>query len=142
MFEVLLFLILLLPLSAIFGHIYFKLYIRKREKELEDMARFISPYALLEIQDRSSAIADSVDASEAAKQKSWDIVNNRIKTGLRSNEQRVHIDFYEYKNIPPKELSETLGYLGYRLETMHGLADLSQIQDRYNLELMLYIRLR
>lgn len=142
MIDVLLFLILLLPLSAIFGHIFFRLYIRKREKELDDMARFISPYALLEIQDRSSAVADSVDASEVAKQKAWDTVNDRIKTGLKSNEQRVSIGFDAYKNIPYIELSETLSYLGYRLETMHGSADLSQIQDRYNLELSLYIRLR
>lgn len=142
MTEILLFLLLLIPVSAIFGHIYFKVYISKHQKELEDKSRFISPYALAEIQDRSSAIADSVDVSEDAKQESWNIVNDRIKTGLKSNEQRVTIDFDEYKNIPPRELSETLSYLGYCLETMHGSADLSQIQDRYNLELSLYIRLR
>lgn len=142
MTEILLFLLLLLPVSAIFGLIYFKVYINKHQKELEDKSRFISPYALAEIKDRVTALADSVDMSEAAKQKAWDLVNDRIKKVLESNEQRVCIGFDTYKNIPAMELSETLSYLGYRLETMHGSSDMSQIKDRYNLELSLFILLR
>ena len=89
-----------------------------------------------------TALADSVDMSEVAKQKAWDLVNDRIKKALESNEQRVCIDFNTYKNIPARELSETLSYLGYRLETMHGSSDISQIKSRYNLELSLFILLR
>lgn len=142
MFEVLLFLILLLPLSAIFGHIFFKMHIRKREKELDDMARFISPYAISEIKDRVTALADSVENVEKIKQDAWDTVKRRIDIGIADNVQKICFVYDEYKNIPPEEFKETLEYLGYTLETMFKETDLHTIKQHYDHEWLLYISLR
>ena len=142
MTEVLLFLLLLIPVSAIFGYIYFKVYINKHQKELEDKSRFISPYALAEIKDRVTALADSVENVEKIKQDAWDTVKRRIDGGIVDNVQKICLSYDDYKNIPPEEFKETLEYLGYTLETMFKETDLRTIKHHYDREWLLYIRLR
>lgn len=142
MTEVLLFLLLLIPVSAIFGYIYFKVYINKHQKELEDKSRFISPYALAEIKDRAVAIADSVEDAEKIKQNAWDTIKRKIDKGITDGVQKISLFYDDYKNIPPREFKETLEYLGYSLETMFKETDLYTIKHHYDREWLLYIRLR
>lgn len=142
MTEVLLFLLLLIPVSAIFGHIYFKVYINKHQKELEDKSRFISPYALVEIKDRATALADSVEDAEKIKQDAWDVIKRKIDKGITDNVQKICLLYDDYKNIPPREFKETLEYLGYSLETMFKETGLHTIKHHYDREWTLYIRLR
>lgn len=142
MFEVLLFLMLLLPLSAIFGYLFFKVYVNEHQKELEDKSRFISPYAIAEIKDRVTALADSVENAEKIKQDAWDTIKRKIDKGVRENVQKICLTYNEYKNIPPEEFKETLEYLGYTLETMHKETDIYTIKHHYDREWLLHIRLR
>lgn len=142
MVKILLFLLLLLPSSAIFGYVFFKVYINGHQKELEDKSRFISPYAIAEIKDRVTALADSVENAEKIKQDAWDTIKRKIDKGVRENVQKICLYYNDYKNIPPREFKETLEYLGYTLETMHRETDIYTIKHHYDREWMLYIRLR